>query len=163
MTLLFLHGRWIEGEVVGISGVAISLYIVVTGAASIYSSRRPVTNREIQRQRRQARQSLFQLAQGNLPSNYTHRGRIITLVTGSIVTIIGTLTLLTLLVGIPGLGWVCMFLCIVALFVEMTLILDVFYIKAKAARTLPAQSAQELYLLLAYGELTAGEECLKEE
>lgn len=157
MPLLFLHGRWVAGGVAGLSGAAICLYFALSGAASIHASRRPVTGREVRRKRRETRQQLFQLAQGELPIDYTLKGRIITLVTGSSVTIAGALTLLFFLIGIPELAWARILLGIVAVLIELVLILDVFYMRAKAAKDLPAQSALELSLLLASGELTAGE------
>jgi hypothetical protein len=155
--LLFLHGRWVAGGVAGLSGAAICLYFALSGAASIHASRRPVTSREVRRKRRETRQQLYHMAQGELPPDYTLKGRIITLVTGSSVTITGTLTLLFFLIGIPELAWARILLGIVAVLVESMLILDILYIRAKAARDLPAQSALELSLLLASGELTAGE------
>ena len=163
MPLLFLHSRRLAGEVAGLCGATICLYFVLSGAASIHEGWRPITSREVRRKRRETRQQLFQLAQGELPSDYTRKGRIIALITGSIVTITGALTLLFLLIGIPGLAWARVLLGIIALLVELALILDVFYIRAKAAKDLPDQSVQELSLLLASGELTAGEIASEEE
>jgi hypothetical protein len=163
MPLLFLHGRWVAGEAAGISGAAISLYFLMSGLASIHAGRRPVTTREVHQKRRETRRLLFQQAQGKLPPIYTPKGRMITLGTGSIVTIAGALTLLFFLVGIPELAWTRALLIIVALLVELTLILDVLYLRARAARDLPAQSTQELSLLLASGELTAGKSLSEEE
>jgi hypothetical protein len=73
------------------------------------------------------------------------------------MTIAGALTLLFFLIGIPELAWTRILLSIVAVLVELILILNVFYIRARAARVLPAQSALKLSLLLTSGELTAGE------
>lgn len=161
--LLFLHGRWVAGGVAGLSGAAICLYFTLSGAASIHASQRPVTSREVHRKRRETRQQLFQLALGQLPPDYTRKGRIIILVTGSSVTITGALALLFFLMGIPELAWARIFLGIVAVLVESILILDVLYMRAKAARDLPAQSVLELSLLLASGELTAGESLPEEK
>jgi hypothetical protein len=86
---------------------------------------------------------LFQLAQGQLPPDYTSKGRIITLVTGSSMTIAGALTLLFFLIGIPELAWARILPGIVAVLVELILILDVLYMRAKAARDLATQSALE--------------------
>src|SRR5438270_1574004 len=67
MPLLFLHGRWIAGGIAVLSGVTICLYFALTGRASIHASRRPITSREVLQKRRETRQQLFQLAQGELP------------------------------------------------------------------------------------------------
>lgn len=156
MPSLFLHGRWVAGAVAGLSGTAICLYFALSGAASILASRRPVTSKEVCRKRRETRQQLFQMALGELPSYYTLKGRIITLVTGSSVMIAGVLTLLFFLLDFPELAWTRILLGIIAVLVEAMLIVDIFYIRAKAARDVPAQSALELSLLLASGELTDG-------
>src|SRR6266700_518444 len=163
MPLLFLHGRWVAGVVAGLSGAAICLYFALGGLSSIHASRRPVTSREVLLKRCETRRQLFQLAQGELPPDYTPKGRIITLVTGSSVTMAGALTLLFFLMGIPELAWARILLGIVAVLVELTLILDMLYLRVKAARDLPAQSVLELSLLLASGELTAGESSSEEK
>jgi hypothetical protein len=155
--LLFLHGRWGVAGITGVTGAAICLYFVFNGVASIRASRRPVTSREVRQQRSKARRELFQLAQGELPPDYTLKGRFIILLKGSIVTITGTLMLFFFLIGIPELVWTRILLGIVAMLVELMLILDVLYVRAKIARNLPAQSARELSLLLASGEMTAGD------
>lgn len=157
MPLLLFHGRWVAGALAGLSGTAICLYFALSGAASIHASRRPVTSKEVCRKRRETRQQLFQMARGELPSSYTPKGRMITLVTGSSVTMAGVLTLLFILLNIPELAWTRILLGIIAVLVEAMLILDIFYIKAKAARDIPAQSGLELSLLLVSGELTEGE------
>jgi hypothetical protein len=157
MPALFQHGRWVAGGIAGLSGAAICLYFARSGAASIQASLQPVSRREVCLKRREMRRQLFQLSQGELPLDYTPKGRIITLVAGSGMTMACALTLLFFLMGIPELVWARILLSIAAVLVELTLILDVFYLRAKAARDLPAQSALELALLLAAGELTAGE------
>lgn len=163
MTMLFQHGRWVAGGIVGLSDAAFCLYSVYSGAASIKASQQPVSRREICLKRREMRRQLFQLAQGELPLDYTPKGRIITLVAGSGMTTAGALTLLFFLMGIPELVWARILLSIAAVLVELTLILDVFYLRAKAARGLSAQSALELALLLASGELTAGDSSPEEK
>jgi O-antigen/teichoic acid export membrane protein len=157
MPLLFLHGRWIAGEVIGISGTVISMYLVFSGLTTFNSSRRSVTSRDIHQQRRESRVILYQLAHGELPPYYTPKGRAKTLFIGCIMTISGLLTLLFFLIDIPELSWVWILLGGVVILVELMLVLDALFLRAKEARELPTQSAQELSLLLAFGELTAGE------
>lgn len=157
MPLLFLHGRWIAGEVIGISGAAISMYLVFSGLTTLNSSRRSVTSRDVHQQRRESRVILYQLAQGELPPYYTPKGRAKTMLIRCIMTISGLLVLLFFLIGIPELSWVWILLGGVLILVELMLVLDALFLRAKEARELPAQSAQELSLLLAFGELTSGE------
>ena len=107
--------------------------------------------------RRVARIALYRQARGELPPGYTFMGRMKTLGIRSGITISGSLVLWLLLSNTPELLWIQNTLVVVAFLVELLLILDTLYPAMWEARNLPAQSAQDLSLLLATGELTSGE------
>lgn len=140
-----------------IAGIAISMYFVFSGVLSLRSGRQPVTSRDVYQWRHKARVALFRQAQGELPSGYTFMGRMKTLLIGSSTTISGSLIVWLLLSSTPELLWARTLLVVVVFLVELLLILDTLYLRVREARNLPAQSAQDLSLLLATGELTTGE------
>ena len=157
LPLFFLHTLEFAFTIVCIAGIAIATYFVLSGIFSLRSGRRPVTSKDVYQWRHKARLALFRQARGELPPGYTLKGRMRTLVIGSSITITGSLVMWFILSGIPELLLARTYLVVAALLVELLLILDTLYLRAREARNLPAQSAQDLSLLLATGELTSGE------
>jgi len=157
LPLFFLHNIGFALTIVCIAGIAISLYLVFSGVLSLRSGWQPVTSKEVYQWRHKARLALFRQAQGDLPPGYTFMGRMKTLLIGSSITFIGSLIMWLILSGIPELLLARTFLVVASLLVELLLILDTLYLRVREARNLPAQSAQDLSLLLATGELTTGE------
>ena len=157
LPLFFLYSIGFALPIACIAGIAISIYFVFSGVLSLRSGQRPVTSKDVYQWRHKARLALFRQARGELPPGYTLMGRVKTLLIGSSATIIGSLIMWLILSGIPELLWARYLLVVAFLLVELLLILDTLYLRAREARNLPAQSAQDLSLLLATGELTTGE------
>jgi hypothetical protein len=157
LPLFFVQSTRIALVIACIAGIAISTYFVFSGVLSLRSGRRPVTSKDVYQWRHKARLALFRQARGELPPGYTFMGRMRTLLIGSSISIIGSLIMWLILSGIPELLWARDLLLAVVLLAELLLILDTLYLRVREARNLPAQSAQDLSLLFATGELTTGE------
>lgn len=155
--LLSLYSNWIANAVTGIAGIALVTYYVSSGIVSIRSGMRPLTNREVFQWRRKARIALYRQARGELPPGYSYKGRMKKFLLGSGITIFGSLILVFPLIGINKFFWIWILLGSVVLLVELVLMLNIFYSRSQETRNLAAQSAQDLSLLLATGELTTGE------
>jgi hypothetical protein len=149
--------NWIANTIAGIAGITLATYFVSNGIVSIRSGMRPLTSREVFQWRRRARIALYRQARGELPSDYTYRGRMKKFLLGSGITIFGSLMLVFPLISIPRLFWIWILLGSMVLLVELILMLNILYLRSLEARNLATQSAQDLSLLLATGELTTGE------
>lgn len=153
--LLFHRKTEFIVPMVDIVGIVVPLYFLWNGIASIFSSLRPVTIKEVKQQRNDARRIRYLHARGVRFPDYTLKGRKKTLLIGSSLTISGGLILFYALKSIPALTWGYILLIGGAVsIIECLLLLDALYFAPKQREDPPAQSLQELSRLLVDGELT---------